>query len=563
MSYKKSIFEGVPKKNVNKSRFNLSHEYKGQMLPGYLTPCLLLETLPGDEWTIDSEFMFRFQPLYFPIMHKLTMRCDYFYVPNRILWPADGAQTGWINWIANNEDDAPPTFTANLSHNDSAFSVNVLAHMGLPLIDDDEAGSSTLVENLNAFPPSAYLKIWDEYYRIPQLEDERWIALTANDNTAILEQGYGVSSGFVLPTLPAKWEMDYFTSALPTPQIGDAIKIPLIEDLGDGTFNGPTTWLRQDNGNPIPTNETLASFGQTDDGKTHAVVGGGTERLGLDIDETAATIKQLRLAETLQSYYERIMKVGQRYRDFIKGLWGNDPQPGDVSVPILMGSKFGRIQIADVMTQANTAIGETGTSRTGDYTGQANMYATDNDTIRHYCAEHGWIMAIIQVNPNTSYGQGIERLWRRSVQTDYALDMFASIGDQEILKEEVLYNPLTAEEEKNFETFGYIPRFSEYRFKNNIHVHNLNFNTGVSMHLGRIWPQSVRGATYDSTIEINSNFTESDPFSIGGTRITDTFRILPVGESSVQYPGEGVMFTHIFHSIYVNRNLPMFSTPKL
>lgn len=560
MSYKKSIFEGVPRKNVNKSRFNLSHEYKGQMLPGYLTPCLLLETLPGDEWTIDSEFMFRFQPLFFPIMHKMTMRCDYFYVPNRILWMSNGgAEVGWQNWIMNFEDTAPPTFTANLSHNDLAFSVNVLAHMGLPLIDDDEAGASTLVENLNAFPPSAYLKIWDEYYRIPQLEEERWIALTSGDNTASLESGFNVAAGSVLPTLPAKWEMDYFTSALPTPQIGDAIKIPLIEEslLVPGSLNGPRQ-LRE-----VGTGDIPVGSGGVNQDQGALELGGSGDDMYLDIDETAATIKQLRIAEVLQSYYERIMKVGQRYRDFIKGLWGNDPEPGVVDVPVLMGSKFGRIQIADVMTQANTAIGETGTSRTGDYTGQANMYATDNDTIRHYCAEHGWIIAIIQVNPNTSYGQGIERFWRRNVPTDYALDMFSSIGDQEILKEEVLYNPLTAEEEKNFETFGYIPRFSEYRFKNNIHVHNLNFNTGVSMHLGRIWPQTVRGATYDSTIEINSNFTESDPFSIGGTRITDTFRVLPVGESSIQYPGEGVMFTHIFHSIFVNRNLPMFSTPKL
>lgn len=560
MSYKKSIFEGVPRKNVNKSRFNLSHEYKGQMLPGYLTPCLLLETLPGDEWTIDSEFMFRFQPLFFPIMHKMTMRCDYFYVPNRILWMSNGgAEVGWQNWIMNFEDTSHPTFTANLSHNDLAFSVNVLAHMGLPLIDDDEAGASTLVENLNAFPPSAYLKIWDEYYRIPQLEEERWIALTSGDNTASLESGFNVAAGSVLPTLPAKWEMDYFTSALPTPQIGDAIKIPLIEEslLVPGSLNGPRQ-LRE-----VGTGDIPVGSGGVNQDQGALELGGSGDDMYLDIDETAATIKQLRIAEVLQSYYERIMKVGQRYRDFIKGLWGNDPEPGVVDVPVLMGSKFGRIQIADVMTQANTAIGETGTSRTGDYTGQANMYATDNDTIRHYCAEHGWIMAIIQVNPNTSYGQGIERFWRRNVPTDYALDMFSSIGDQEILKEEVLYNPLTAEEEKNFETFGYIPRFSEYRFKNNIHVHNLNFNTGVSMHLGRIWPQTVRGATYDSTIEINSNFTESDPFSIGGTRITDTFRVLPVGESSIQYPGEGVMFTHIFHSIFVNRNLPMFSTPKL
>jgi len=131
----------------------------------------------------------------------------------------------------------------------------------------------------------------------------------------------------------------------------------------------------------------------------------------------------------------------------------------------------------------------------------------------------------------------------------------------------VIYNPIVAHVAKNSETFGYIPRFSEYRYKNNVHTHNLNFNTGISMHLGRVWPSSVmtNGATYDSTIEINADFVESTPLNQGGIRITDTFRVLPTGGTTepTQYPNQGIIFSHLFHSIFVNRALPMFSTPKL
>lgn len=556
MNYNKSLFEGVPKKNPNKSKFNRSHEWKAQMLPGYLIPCLVEETLPGDNYDLNAEFLFRFSPLYFPIMHKMTMRADWFFVPNRILWQStgDGGQLGWSKWIAEVQDATPPYFTGNLTKSNVSFNNHLLCYMGLPLIDVVDGTYSGLVEDLNAFPVSAYIKIWDEYYRVPQLEDEKWSNLQDGDMTTIFDAALATAPGGVYLPLPAKWEKDYFTSALPTPQIGDAIQIPMIGEpdpvTGQSTY--PSLW-REDNGDPHLVTEPIGTRA------LDAETGGQTTgtHIGLDVQTTAATIRQLRLAETLQSYYERIMKVGQRYRDFIKGLWGVDPQPMTIDRPVLIGSKFGRVQISDVMTQAYTAVGETGSVRTGDYTGQANLYSSDNDQMNYYCNEHGWILCILQLNPNTSYGNGIERFWRRSVQTDYALDMFAGIGDQEIAKEEVLYNPIIADEEKNFETFGYIPRFSEYRYKNNMHVGILSYDAGLSQHLGRIWDL----AGYDTDIEIDSVFTSSAPDLVGGIRITDTFRTLPSGVT--QYPSEGLIYAHVFHTIWVDRALPMFSTPKL
>jgi len=177
MSYNKSLFQGVPKKHANKSRFNLSHEYKAQGLPGYLIPILTLECLPMDNWEIDSEFMFRFAPSNFPPMQKFTMRADYFYIPNRILWQqGSGANVGWKKWIAEQEEILPPTMDATLRYLESSYTNSVLAHMGLPL-NLIGTGVSVIVEGLNAFPLSAYLKIWDEYYRNPQLEAERWFNL--------------------------------------------------------------------------------------------------------------------------------------------------------------------------------------------------------------------------------------------------------------------------------------------------------------------------------------------------------------------------------------------------
>lgn len=563
MSYKKSPFENVPRKNPRQTRFNYSHEHKAQMQPGYLVPCMRpLECLPGDEWDIDTEFFFKFANMYFPIMHRLTMRADYYYIPNRILWEKGEGATGWKDWLTKNLEVEPPRMDARMRFNTLAFNINVMAFFGIPLLPDD-VNYETHIDNLNAFPLSAYLMIWDWYERIPQLEDERWFPLLDGDNTPEFEASFGVSAGDVFPLLSARWEKDYFTSALPEPQTGDAIQIPLIEDLSSiSQETGPFRWRQIVTGaNPGAGDVTTDADGISEIGAAGDVY--------LDIQETAATIRQLREAEVLQSFYERIMKIGSNYDDFIEGLHGIEPQPGTISIPVLIGSKFGKVQVSDVLITAD-AIQTASGAKAGDYRGQANLYGSSGGAIRYKCHEHGFIICLVQVNANSSYGQGIDRLWRRSVQTDYALDMFAGIGDQEILKEEVMFNARVGEEAKNFETFGYIDRFGEYKWANNIHVGNLNFTSGLSQHLGRIWdPLTIHGAAYDSAIEINSQFTKSAPITeegdnLGGMRLTSVFRTIPSGNvTGTLYPTEGIMYTWFFHSIRVNRNLPLYSTPNL
>lgn len=563
MSYNKSLFEGVPKKNQNKSNFNLSHEYKAQMIPGKLIPILTMETMPGDEWDIDSEFMFRFSPLYYPIMHKLTMRADYFYVPNRILWTGTtqlGEDSGWQSFIMNLSGNDHPVLDVEMEYYNNAPELHVGAFMGLPTIDSTTVDASTTITGINALPFSAYLKIWDEYYRNPQLETARWFPLNDGDNTADFNTawaGWGPAVTNQYFVAPSKWEKDYFTSALPTPQIGEAVKIPSLGLEEDGTYTPANVY--QVDGTIVagPKGLGVDASGQlqTSDGASDVVI------------ETTATIKQLRIAEVLQSYYERIMKVGQRYRDFMKGLFENDPLPGIVDVPVLLGSKFGRVAIADVMTSAYTDTTSDNERRTGDYVGQANLYEPNSGKISYFCREHGWIMCILQVNANTSYGQGIERFWRRTLPTDYPLDMFAGIGDQEILKEELLYNPVTTVSTKNQDTFGYIPRFSEMRYVNNKHIGALNYTFGLSQHLGRYWDASnFVGATYD-TIEINEAFVTASTLTFpdpadGFLRLTDVFRALP-SQGGESLPTEAIFYAHIFHSIWVKRALPYYSTPQL
>ena len=68
------------------SWFDLSHDVKTTFRFGMLTPFLCRETLPGDLWRMNFEVMTRFEPLYFPLMHRVNMKLWVFHVKNRILW---------------------------------------------------------------------------------------------------------------------------------------------------------------------------------------------------------------------------------------------------------------------------------------------------------------------------------------------------------------------------------------------------------------------------------------------------------------------------------------------
>ena len=64
MKFFENIWDVVPKKQVNKSRFNRSREWKHDFNVGLLVPCLVENTMPGDEYELNSEYLFKMDPLF-------------------------------------------------------------------------------------------------------------------------------------------------------------------------------------------------------------------------------------------------------------------------------------------------------------------------------------------------------------------------------------------------------------------------------------------------------------------------------------------------------------------
>jgi len=561
MSYAKNLFEGVPKKHANMSRFNLSHEWKHDFTLGKIIPVLCEPTMPGDHFEISSEFMFRFEPLYYPIMAMVNMTCNYFWVPNRILWRATDfsaeSANGWVNFITMTTELDPPRVSPDMqTETDGSLNDTILGYMGLPYTRR-AVGWADTIEAINALPLFGYLAIIDEYYRNPQLEPGVWFNPIEGDNTSEMDTVLGATTTGRWRVFSSKWEKDYFTSAIPQPQTGDPIKVPFVVTDRQTSAGEEPIFRKASDGTPAG-----AGAMSTDASGEPQVAGSG--QVYYDPQSWAADIKQLRLAEALQTFKERLMKISNRYRDYIKGMFGRDPQPGQVDVPVWFGYYSGRVQISDVTQTATTQITET-QYNTGDFVGRMDLYEKGKK-FNVTCMEHGWIIALMEVKPNTSYGQGIDRFWRWTLPTDYPLDIFAGIGDQEIRKEEILYNSKTTDLAKNNETFGYIPRYSEMRYRNSKFGSNLQAQSwGLGLHFGRWWdPEFTVGSIYDRLV-IDENFVNTKEQTGGGIegslRVAQIFKSLPTLFNNEVTQNQ--IFGHIMHSIYVNRALPMFSTPKL
>ncbi len=503
----KNIFNSIQLKKPKKNFFDLTHDVKLSTNMGQLTPILTLEVVPGDSIELGCESIIRFAPMTAPVMHRMDVTMHYFFVPNRILWD------NWEKFITNNGPNGtgPDIVAPYLRYGyDFGNPENrlFLDYLGVPT---PPLGATQA--NISALPMAAYQCVYNEYYRDQNLIAPVNYKLIDGDNNADFLN---------LTTLRNRaWEHDYFTSSLPFAQKGAAVDIPLGAVNGDANIYYNASYNTTLSGTPasvtllgdVNTGVDTEMYAQTD---------------GLTVEPT--TINDLRRAYRLQEWLEKNARGGTRYIESILSHFGVKSSDARLQRPEYITGVKTPVVISEVLNTSGTE----GELPQGNMAGHG-IAVSSGKSGSYYAEEHGYIIGIMSVMPKTAYQQGIPRTFLKLDPLDYFWPSFANIGEQEVKLQELYAFTANADD-----TFGYVPRYAEYKYMPSRVAGDFR-NSLDYWHLGRI---------FGSEPTLSQEFIECTP--------EDTARIFAVTD-----PDSQKLYCHVLNKIKAVRPMPKYGTPTI
>lgn len=525
------LFDSVQMRAPKRNKFDLSHERKFSFNMGELVPIMVQEVIPGDSFRVKTELMMRLAPMLAPIMHRVNVKVEYFFVPNRLVWDE------WESFITGGRlgTDAPvhpQLAVANIAAAASDYMVagSLWDYMGLPVVQDGSfpvpPAGTTAPQNVTALPFRAYQLIYDEYYRDQNLT----ASLDVSKASGILANG--AEQNKLLTMRKRAWEKDYFTSCLPFAQRGPSVDVPLSDDptVQTKAYRVSTGGLFSEAGDATigNTGNVLMTGSATQDGGVHL----GAEGHGIDVNS-------LRRSVRLQEWLERAARVGSRYTELLRGFFGVRPADQRLQRPEFLGGATTPIQISEVLSTVQQVDPDSvpiGTPQ-GDMTGRGISFGQQNGFSRFF-DEHGYVIGIVSVLPRTAYMQSLPRSFQRFDKLDYYWEQFANIGEQAVLNKELFYQGYDLVADADEATFGYQSRYAEYKY--GISTCHGNFKADLLFwHMARVFSDQP---------DLNTSFIEADP----------THRIFAVTDESVDK-----LWCQLYHQFDAIRPMPYFGTPTL
>ena len=430
----KHEFSRVPQADIQRSTFNRSHGVKTTFDAGYLVPIFVDEVLPGDTFTVNAMGFGRLATPIYPIMDNLYVETFFFFVPNRLIWD---------NWERfNGAQDNPADSTSylvpqiTLGAGVSIADSTLFDYMGLPI-------NVNGIE-FNNLHGRAYNLIWNEWFRDENLQDS--VQVDKDD-------GPDSVNDYVL--LKRGKRHDYFTSALPWPQKGDAVSLPLGSQApvshgatssqsvtAYSTVNSQWKYLTTSGSSLLPS-----SSGSTDTFR----------QLYADLSTaTAATINELREAFQIQRLYERDARGGTRYTEILQSHFGVTSPDARLQRPEYLGGGKSPVGFEAVPQTSSTDT----TTPQGNLAAMAQVGVGGHGFTKSF-TEHGVIIGMANVFADLTYQQGMNRMWKRRDRWDFYWPALAHLGEQAILNEEIYTQGTSADTD----VFGYQERYAEYRYK--------------------------------------------------------------------------------------------------
>lgn len=470
-----SHFGNIPTKTIRRSKFKRPCSHKLTMNTGRIVPIYRDELLPGDSVRIKVSSLIRMTTPVNPVMDNAWIDLYFFAIPRRLCWEH------WKQFMGENDTDewtqttqytVPKTTAPDGGWNKGTIADYMGARIGTSKIWIDSCYLR------------AYAIVYNEWFRNQNLTEPVAVSLgdattsgsNGNDYTNDVEKGGA-------PALAVKYA-DYFTRALPEPEKGDPVFVPLGgqapiigSDLERTGMTEASSLLGKNLGyyrNDYTTANDAPGY-MFDNTATGTAVQPKNTGIGLvaDLSNTSAgaTINALREAYAIQKLMETDARGGTRYIENIRSHFGITSPDARQQRPEYLGGKRIPINMTEVVQQS-----ETGTTPMGDTAGKS--LTIDSDDMVHYAStEHQIILGLAVIRTEHTYQQGIDRILRRQNKYDFYFPALSNIGEQPIYESEIFAQGTSDDDD----VFGYQEAWAEYRYSNNRISGELNSDYALAL----------------------------------------------------------------------------------